>query len=84
MLDKKINLNDDSLYVEKNEGTINYFQNNKELSTEEALDSLEEASIDLTSYTNKFNGEIHLKRSETILGITRKMIGLQKIMGALV
>lgn len=65
MLGKKINLNDDSLYVEKNEGIINYFQNNKKLSIEEALKSLEEASIDLTSYTNKFKGEIHLKRSET-------------------
>lgn len=65
MWDKKINLNDDSLYVEKNEGVINYFQNTKELSIEEALESLEKASIDLTSYANKFKGEIHLKRSET-------------------
>ncbi|MDR0230254.1 MAG: ATP-binding protein [Flavobacteriaceae bacterium] len=65
MLDKKIILNDDSLYIEKNEGIINYVQSNKELSIEETLESFEKASIDLISYTNKFKDEIHLKRSET-------------------
>lgn len=65
MLDKKIILNDDSLFVEKNDGIINYFQNNKEFTIEEVIYNFQKASIDLKTYANRFHDQVHLEREET-------------------
>lgn len=70
MLDKKdyktINISEKSTYIEKNEGVVNLYQGEQQsLSTEEILLSINNASVDLSSYENTFQGKIHIDRNET-------------------
>lgn len=70
MLDKKdyktINIGEKSAYIEKNEGVVNFYQEKQQfLSTEEILLDINNASVDLSSYENTFQGKIHIERNET-------------------
>nr|WP_321521523.1 AAA family ATPase [uncultured Macellibacteroides sp.] len=70
MLDNKkyntINVSKNSAYIEKNEGVVNLFQGEQQsLSTEEILLNINNASVDLSSYENTFQGKIHIERGET-------------------
>ena len=70
MLDKKdyktINMGEKSAYIEKNEGTVNLYHGEQQsLSTEEILLNINNASVDLSSYENTFQGKIHIERDET-------------------
>ena len=70
MLDKKdyrtINISEKSAYIEKNEGIVNLYHGEQQpLSTEEILLNINNASVDLSSYENTFQGKIHIERNET-------------------
>lgn len=69
MLDKKeyktVNFQEGATYIEKNEGTINYYSSEVSLSKEEILFNINNASVDLSTYDNKFQGKIHIERKET-------------------
>lgn len=69
MLDKKeyktVNFQDGATYIEKNEGTINYYSSEVSLSEEDILFNISNASVDLSTYDNKFQGKIHIERKET-------------------
>lgn len=71
MFDKKehitINLGEQSPYIESNDGTINInlASNKSSLSKEELLSNINQASVDLSLYENKFQGKIHIDRKET-------------------
>lgn len=69
MLDKKeyktIHLEEKSVYVEENQGTIVIKQGNPALSKEELLVNINHASVDLSTYDNKFQDKIHIDREET-------------------
>lgn len=70
MLDKKeyktIHLEEKSVYVEENQGTIVIKQNKPTLSKEELLVNINYASVDLSTHDNKFQDRIHIDREETI------------------
>lgn len=69
MLDRKeyktINLEEKSVYVEENQGTIVINQDKPTLSKEELLSNINLASVDLSTYDNKFQDKIHIDRAET-------------------
>lgn len=69
MLDKKeyktVSFQEGATYIEKNEGIINYYSPKDALSKEELLFNINNASVDLSTYDNKFQGKIHIERKET-------------------
>ncbi len=63
---KNIDINGDNpIYVESNEGIIQIYQGKSKLSEEDLMENIDRASIDLSSYTNKFQEKIHINRDET-------------------
>lgn len=68
MKKKEINQNGDKpMYFEEIKGDVNVFTNAKttQLTLDEILDNFNSASVDLSSYNNKFGEKIHIERDET-------------------
>jgi hypothetical protein len=55
-----------SIYIEKMNGNININIPETILSSEEIFENLNNASVALSSYKNKFSNQIHIERNETI------------------
>lgn len=70
MLDKKniknINIDGENpIYVESNNGELHIHQGKSKLSIKNIMENIDRASIDLSSYTNRFQEKIHIDRDET-------------------
>jgi hypothetical protein len=80
---KTINIGEKSTYVEANYGVVNNYQGqSSSLSEDELLMNISSASVDLSCYENKFQGEMHIDRKETkalYYWITNDLIDASKI-----